>query len=199
MANYVWNPEKQAYFGTTTYTKPTGVRIGTKIYEFNLATGDIKVYQTPDDGSTWKEVYSESFSFALDANDNPILKVANMAMSEQATHDNLNANANLQISDTDVSSTNPVPTTNIGTTIKASGTATAATTDGTITTTGFNHIELINDDTSITITFAIDENATTATKPITLKASESYEKNLKGIVLHYASASGTPSFRYILT
>lgn len=36
------------------------------------------------------------------------------ATVEQATHDNLNANANLQVSDTDVSATNPVPTTEVG-------------------------------------------------------------------------------------
>lgn len=36
------------------------------------------------------------------------------ATVEQSTHDNLNTNANLQVADTDVSSTNPVPVTDAG-------------------------------------------------------------------------------------
>ena len=36
------------------------------------------------------------------------------ATVEQATHDNLNANANIQVGDADVSTSNPVPTTDVG-------------------------------------------------------------------------------------
>jgi hypothetical protein len=48
-------------------------------------------------------------SYLEDTNGDPVQRVANIAMSEQGTHDNLNANANLQVGDVDVSAANPVP------------------------------------------------------------------------------------------
>jgi len=145
MANYVWNPEKEAYFGFTTSTRPTGVRIGTKIYEFDATNDIVKTYLTSDSGTTWYEV---------EKNGTPLL---------------------------------------------ASGTDTAAVTDDKITVaTGFNHIELSNDDATITITFAVDESALTSTKTIVLKAGETFDDYISGTDLHFASASGTPSFRYVL-
>jgi len=60
MADYKWNPEGEFYVGLTTSTKPTSVRPGMLVYEFNLTTGIRKTYQTPDGGTTWLEINNGS-------------------------------------------------------------------------------------------------------------------------------------------
>ena len=51
----------------------------------------------------------EPISYILDSNNDPVQRVANIAMVEQTLHDNLNMNSNIQVADTDVSVSNPVP------------------------------------------------------------------------------------------
>lgn len=76
--------------------------------------------------------------------------------------------------------------------------ATAAAADNNIATTGFVHISMKNDDSSNSITFAVDEDSTAATKPIVVNAGESFDDYITGTALHYSAASGSPSFRYAL-
>ena len=89
------------------------------LLEKDANIGRVIVYYTDTqqrvtwNGTNWVD-YSENGSFVLDDLGKPILKVANMAMAEQASHDELNCNSNLQINDLDVSPINPVPTTQSG-------------------------------------------------------------------------------------
>ena len=67
-------------------------------------------------------------SYLEDTNGDPVQRVANIAMSEQGTHDNLNANANIQVGDIDVSAVNPVPVSGtVGVSISGSNTRKWAT------------------------------------------------------------------------
>lgn len=85
-----------------------------------------------------------------------------------------------------------------GSKLLAAGTATAATSDTAITTTGFVHISITNDDPTNAVTFGIDEASTTASKPLVVMAGESFDDYISGTALHYSCSAGTPSFRYTL-
>jgi hypothetical protein len=85
-----------------------------------------------------------------------------------------------------------------GKVIVASGKKTDAdTTDRTISTTGFNHVAIINDGPA-ELVLAIDESALTGTKRIYVGDSEGFEDDIVGTVLHYTIANESCVFRYVL-
>lgn len=59
-------------------------------------------------------------SYVVDENGNPFTD-ANYLPAGQTTHDNLNANANLQVNNTDVSNANPIPISDGGSSITVDG------------------------------------------------------------------------------
>ena len=88
---------KQNFYGLSTDVKPTSAYIGDIFTEID--TGD-EFY--------WNGVAWVSFAgkFGIDQTTDGI---TNKVQSRNATHDNFNANANLQVGDIDVSDLNPVP------------------------------------------------------------------------------------------
>lgn len=85
-----------------------------------------------------------------------------------------------------------------GKTIIAAGKKTDAdASDRSITTTGFNHISIINDGPAELI-LAVDDSALTSTKKIYVSDSEGFEGDISGTVLHYTIANDSCIFRYIL-
>lgn len=103
-----------------------------------------------------------------------------------------NGSAKVSIS----ASSEPLPT-NPATAIQVSDSYTAAGADNHIDTNGFVYLSIVNDDPSDAITFGIDEDSTAAAKPITVKPGEQFSDCIKGTVVHYSAASGTPEFRLL--
>jgi hypothetical protein len=93
---------------------------------------------------------------------------------------------------------NPFPTTVSGSNLVAAGEKTdAAVTDASIQTAGFHRIEIDNDGPN-DLLLAIDEDVTASTKVITVPSGRSYASALAGSNLHYAVATGSAVFRFVL-
>lgn len=76
---------------------------------------DVSLDATEDNVEAW----------VVDENGNPFTD-ANYVPIGQSTHDNINANANIQVNNTDVSNANPVPISDAGGSITVDGTVSAA-------------------------------------------------------------------------
>lgn len=91
-----------------------------------------------------------------------------------------------------------IKTQRIGDTLAAAGKKTDAdTTDRTITA-DFNHVSVVNNGPS-ELRLAVDEDSTAGGNIIYVEAGEAFEAALLGSVLHYSIASGSATFRYVLS